>query len=182
MCVDPISLTAIGATIFGAVTSGAAAAGGAAGLTLGTAAAAGAGTASLSAVTALTVGSGLLSGIGTLMTAQGQAASAKANANAALAAGYSQEEQYRLDARQKMATQFATLSTRGINLSTGSPLQLMAESAKNAELDALTIRANAGNTAAGYRAQARAALIAGPISAAGQFLTSGVKLAELGKI
>lgn len=176
MCVDPISLTAIGTTLFSALGSAGAAVGGsaaAAGGILGT---------GITATQALVGGSAIAGAVGAYASASGTAAVAKANANAAQAAGYSNEMLARNDARSKMATQLAVLSSRGESLSSGTPLALAADSARDAELNALQIRANAGNQAAGYRMQAQSAQMSMPYSIAGQLLNGGAELAKLGQL
>src|SRR5581483_426850 len=94
-------------------------------------------------VTAMVAASTAVSAIGTYVQGKGQANAYRANADAELAAGYSQESLQRDQNRRAMATQVAALSARGATLDSGSPLALMQTSARNAELNDLTIRANA---------------------------------------
>lgn len=133
-------------------------------------------------VTAMVAGSAIIGGIGAVQQGQAQASVEKQDARNALAAGYANENQARDDARRQMATQLAALSARGVSLSSGTPLALQADSARNAELNDLNIRANAQNTAAGYRYKASQTLAAVPLTVAGQLLGGGTKLAELGKL
>jgi len=131
-------------------------------------------------VTAMTAASTITQGIGAVVQGQGEAAVDKANAKAALYEGYSKEAAQRREGRAAIASQLATLSTRGVSLQAGSPLDLLAGSARNNELNALTIRTNAKNEAAAYRAKASAALQNGWFGAAGALLGGATKLAQLG--
>jgi hypothetical protein len=197
MCVDPISmgalaLSAIGSTgaaagaatgIAGASTLGAASLGAITGISTASApVAAGLFGTGITASQALIGGSALVGALGAYNQAEGQAAVDEQNARNARATGYANEMQSRDESRRAMASQLAALSARGLNLSSGTPLALMAESARDAELNALTVRANAGNTAAGYRFQARATRAQEPLTIAGQLLGGASKLAALGQI
>lgn len=133
-------------------------------------------------VSATLIASMGLSAIGGIMQTEGQVNADRMNARNAMAIGYEKESMARSDARRQMATQVATLSTRGAALDSGSPLALAQESARNAELNALTIRANSQNEAATYDYKASAAQQAMPFSVAGQMLGGASKLQSLGKI
>lgn len=182
MCVDPISLTALGTAALSTISSigSAIGIGGAAAGATAAGAAAGGGLSTFGV--ASIIGGGVASAAGTYIQMKGQEAAAKQDAANTTAAGYAAESDYRAKAAADMATQLATLSDRGAAISTGSPLELIRESARNSEINALRIRANALNTAAGYTTQAKGYATAAPISAAGQLLGTASKLAELGAI
>jgi hypothetical protein len=144
------------------------------------------------------IGSSLLGGLGALQ--QASAASAQANYAAKVAEvnkqtslyaaddarkrGAAAEEQQRLKTKQLAGRQRAVLAANGVELSSGSPLDVLTDTASVGELDALTVRGNANREALGYEAQARnygydanldrmraqAAATAGPISAAGTLI------------
>lgn len=128
------------------------------------------------------LGGSLMSAVGSIAGGQGQAAIDEQNARNARSAGDQQELTFRDQARSDMATQLAALSTRGIDISTGSPLDLIAKSARNSTLDALAIRSGANRQADVYTMQASAARTSGYMSAASSLLSAPVKLAELGRI
>lgn len=113
---------------------------------------------------------------------------ANANAQQVQQIGLRNEMSFRDQARRDIADQVARIGNSGTVLDTGTPLLLLAESAKNKELDALAIRENAGAQAGAYRMQASAYNRAAPMSAAGELLSglssaSGMgALGELGKI
>ena len=133
-------------------------------------------------VTATVIGATVFSAVGGAMSTEGAVNADRQNARNAMAVGYEKESMSRSDARREMATQVATLSMRGAALDSGSPLALQQESARNSELNALTIRSNAQNDAASYDYKASAAQQAMPFSVAGQLLGGASKLAALGKI
>lgn len=133
-------------------------------------------------VTATVVAATAFKSVGSFVSGQGEIATDRANADAARATGYANENMQRDQARQKMAEQAAALSNRSMSLSSGTPLALQAASARNSELDALQIRANATNQANIYDFKAKAAQAALPFSVAGQILGGGTQLAQLGKL
>jgi hypothetical protein len=114
---------------------------------------------------------------------QARASMAKANARATLQSGYANELSFRDEARAKIATQTNALGSRGVAISSGTPLQLLAESARNQEIDALQIRRNAQYKADQYKAEASAYSRAAWTSAAGAILhgASG-ELSKLGSL
>jgi hypothetical protein len=116
---------------------------------------------------------------GTMMGAQSQASALKSQAGAVQEQGYENESDYRNKARVDLADQLAALSTRGTSVSTGTPLALLQQSARNQELDALRLRADGINKANSLRYQASAVLRAAPYTAATQVLTNATKIAEL---
>jgi coproporphyrinogen III oxidase-like Fe-S oxidoreductase len=92
-------------------------------------------------------------------------------------------------ASRDMASQAVALSSQGTRIDTGTPLLLMGESARNAELDALAIRNEGIQKGQAYRAegdaaaaQGRAAYQASFLSAAGSLLSNKSFLDTLGKI
>lgn len=168
MCVDPISLSVLGATAL----SGLGSAGAAVGTALG----------GLTTAQAVIGGASVIGAVGAGMQASSEAATDEANAAAARTAGYQQESLKRDDARRAMATQVAALASRGVALDSGAPLALMQDSARNSELDALSVRATANNTGDQYQYKADSVRAAMPFSIAGQLLGGASKLAQLGQI
>lgn len=124
-------------------------------------------------------GSAITGAIGSYVQGQSEANADRSNAQAQLTAGYAKENLQRDQDRRAMATQLATLSARGAALDTGAPLALMQTSARNAELNDLTIRANAqsGADAENYKASATEAAM--PFSIAGQLLGGASKFGQL---
>lgn len=133
-------------------------------------------------ITALTIGSTVMGGMGAIQQGKAQAAAAEyqakvSNMNAALAErqsreivekGQVEEQQQRMKAAKLIGEQKATMAANGVDLSFGSPLDTLVDSAKMAELDALTIRSNtykaerdARQQANNYRAQASIDLATG---------------------
>lgn len=133
-------------------------------------------------MSATVIGATLLSAVGTVIQTQGQVSTDRYNAQVTRQEGYSNELLQRDQDRRQMAKQVAVLSTRGAAIDTGSPLALQAESARNAELDALQIRTNALNKGASYDYQASAAQQAMPFTVAGQLLGGASKLQSLGQL
>lgn len=123
-----------------------------------------------------------LSLIGGFIQGQSQVEQDRANAINARNAGYSQEAIQRDSDKYRMADQLAALSNRGESLSSGTPLALAADSARNAELNALSIRAKGNNEGAMYDFKASQEQQAMPFTLAGQFLNSTSKIASLGSI
>lgn len=136
----------------------------------------------LDPVTMTVMASAAVSAIGGAISNVNEAAVAGANARNALTTGLANENQYRDEARQKIAQQLANLSNRGMSVSTGAPLASLADTAKKQELDALQIRANAENQAAIYKTQEKSFNNSAIFSAAGALLGGAVKLADLGKL
>jgi hypothetical protein len=152
MC-EPVTLTALGAGI--AAYAGT------------TATVVGLGTLGTLAV-ASTVASGVMAAGGAIK--QGQAAKAQARyqsqvernnsqiatwqAQDAVDRGKIAEQRQRLQVARLAGTQRATFGSSGVELSSGSPLDVLMDTAQLGELDALTIRSNAEREAYGFRAQA----------------------------
>jgi len=136
-------------------------------------------------VTALVATGTLVSAYGAFSSSQAQASAMKANARADLEQGYQNELDYRDQARTKLASQIAALSDRGVDISSGTPLDLMRASARNQEVDALRVRADGLNKYNAQRAQASNTLKTGMFTAGGQLLmgaAQSAKLAGLGNL
>ena len=107
--------------------------------------------------TALMIGGALVSGAGQIASADAQSKAAKYNAevqrqNAQLAdrqarnildAGTREEQKQKAMTSQLMAKQQAAQAANGVDVSFGTPLDLMVDTAKQGAIDALTIRTNA---------------------------------------
>lgn len=107
--------------------------------------------------TALMIGGGLLSGAGQIASASAQSKAARYNAevqrqNAMLAerqaknvldAGMREEQKQKAMTAQLMAKQQVAQAANGVDVSFGTPLDLMVDTAKQGAIDALTIRTNA---------------------------------------
>ena len=150
--------------------------------------------------TALMVGGGLLSGAGQIASANAQSKAARYNAevqrnNAMLAerqaknvleAGAREEQKQKALTQQLMAKQQAAMAANGVDVSFGTPLDLMVDTAKQGAIDALTIRTNAyrnyddvrnqavasRNQAALYDMEAKNSRTAGILSAFGSMASS----------
>lgn len=93
------------------------------------------------------------------------------SAEDALQRGAVDETNHRLQTRQLIGKQRVTLAAQGQDLSSGSALDVQADTARQSEIDALTIRSNAAREAWGYRVaasndrvQAQDQLVAGEIA------------------
>jgi len=122
---------------------------------------------------------------------QGQAASAAANYNAQLAErnaqaaeaqGAAAAEAQQRDAQRKIGTAVALYGASGVQTDTGSPADVLADSARNASLDNLNIKYNARLRALGLQAQsnldtanAANSKSAGNINATSQLLSGASK-------
>jgi hypothetical protein len=106
---------------------------------------------------------------------------AAAQANDALLRGSIEETRYRREIAQIVGAQKAAFGQRNVTVS-GTPLDLLSDTAQLGEEDALTIRNNAAREAWGYRSQANEASRWGANQqrnaygrAAGTLLTSGAQ-------
>ena len=154
-------------------------------------------------MTILAIGSTVMGAAGQIQQAQASSAAAKYQAqvgemNATLAErrakdaierGADEEQRKRQDVARIKGAQVAAMAANGVDLSFGSPLDTIVDTAVLGELDALTIRTNAYresydhqvdavNKRAGAelsRSQAKSALAGGYLSAAGTVLTGGSK-------
>jgi hypothetical protein len=120
------------------------------------------------AVMGLTLGSAAAGALGKYrqagaVTAQGDAAAAVALQNAGLAAQQAQdatvrgaqaENLSRLGTRQMIGAQRAGMAAQGIDIASGTALDVQASTAYVGELDALTVRNNAAREAWGYQVEA----------------------------
>lgn len=79
---------------------------------------------------------------------------ADTNARDARAAGVAAEEQQRLKTSQLQGRQTAVLAANGVDLASGSPLDILGDTAAMGEQDALNTRGNAERQARGYETQA----------------------------
>lgn len=118
--------------------------------------------------TILTIGSTIIGAAGQLQQADASAKSSEysakvANMNAelsdrrakdALARGEAEEQQKRQQVQQVMGQQRAALAANGVDLTFGSPLDTIVDTATLGELDALTIRQNTARESYDYRVQA----------------------------
>ena len=99
--------------------------------------------------------------------------------------GSVQEERMRSRARQMVGQQRAAIAANGVEVGSGTALDLVSETALFGEEDALMTRFNAMNEAWGLRAQAvdyrnegRAARTRGQNEATGTYLTTGANMAS----
>lgn len=136
------------------------------------------------------------------MQALGQYESGKANerlmnqnariadmqADDALDRGRKAEGRHRVDVRRTIGAQRARLAASGVDISAdGSAIDLVADTARMGELDALTIRNNAAREAWGYKTQAvdlrargKIARMEGKYAAVGTLLSTGGKAYGMG--
>jgi activator of 2-hydroxyglutaryl-CoA dehydratase len=101
--------------------------------------------------------------------------------------GSVQEERARRQAQQRIGQQRAALAANGVDLGSGTAVDLVSETALFGEEDALTTRFNAMNDAWSMRAQAvdyrnqgRAAKVRGKNEATGTYLTTAANMASTG--
>lgn len=169
MC-EPVTLAAVGtAAAASATAAGTAAA-------AGTAVAAGAATAAAAstsiftlanAALAASVVSGVVGAGGAIMQGQAQAKQAKYQSavernNAKIAGwqaddatkrGQIEEQRQRLATARLRGAQRAGMAANGVEIDSGSPLDILMDTQQLGELDALTIRSNAEREAYGFRSQ-----------------------------
>lgn len=149
----------------------------------------------------LAIASTLIGAVGAVQ--QGKAASDAAKYNAkvadmnarisdrraidALERGKIEEQSKRREVAQLRGRQEAAMAANGVDLSFGSPLETLVDTAVIGELDALTVRSNASREAYGFkvdaankvadgnlsRMNAKASRTAGYLSAAGTLLSGG---------
>lgn len=117
---------------------------------------------------ALTIGSTIMGAAGQIQQAQSTAAANRyqakvADMNAqisekrakdALERGAKEEQQKRRENQQLLGKQQAAMAANGVDLTFGSPLDVIVDSSVLGELDALTIRTNAYREEYDYRVQA----------------------------
>jgi hypothetical protein len=130
------------------------------------------------------------------ITSQGKYESQVANNNAmfaelqakdAIDRGDEDTKSYQLQVKKLMGSQRASLAAQGLDLGSGSALDVQADTAMLAALDALTIRNNAFREAWGYkvdalnyRSQAAFAGLTAKARARNTVLTGGMQLANIG--
>lgn len=110
---------------------------------------------------------------------------ADAQATDALARGREDEDRFRTEARRIRGSQRSALAASGVEVDSGSALDVQADAASLGELDALTIRHNAEREAWGFRVdaensrqQGRNAQSAGRMQALGTTIGTGYSLLE----
>jgi hypothetical protein len=138
---------------------------------------------------------GVIAGIaGTLVSAMGQMQQAKAAsqaatynsevsnimANDAILRGQAEEDAKRRETASLAGRQRAVMAANGVDITMGSPLQVLGDTARMGELDAISVRTDAEREATAlrnqsqlYQAEASSALSGGAIGAFGTVL-SGV--------
>jgi hypothetical protein len=136
----------------------------------------------LTAAMLLAGGSGVMKAYGAYTGHRMEAEGAISNAQQVEEVGYRNELTFRDQARREIAEQTARLAANGGSIGSGTPLLLLAESAKNKELDALAIRRNALMEGRAYRYSASVHRFAAPLSAAGELLSAGASVAALGAL
>ena len=99
--------------------------------------------------------------------------------------GKEEATQYKTQVKQLIGRQRTALAAQGIDVSSGSALDLQTETAQLGALDALQIRTNAFREATGYRiqsidysSQAEMTRLAGKHKAKSTLLTGGLKAAQ----
>lgn len=123
---------------------------------------------------ALAVASTAMSVMGTLSAGKAAQGAANYNAQSALMEAQSREAAQRAQAARQIGATRATIGKSGAT-SEGTPLLVLAESAANAEIDALNTRQTGERQAALYRAQGVNARRAGYIQAGTSLLSSAGK-------
>lgn len=117
---------------------------------------------------ALTIGSTLLGAAGAVQQGQASAAASRYNAqimdmnavmserraNDAMERGKIEEQRKRQEVAKVKGAQTAAMAANGVDLSFGSPLDTLVDTAVMGELDALTIRTNTAREAYDYRVDA----------------------------
>jgi len=120
------------------------------------------------------VGTGLSVG-GELKAGNDALATAQFNANKATQEAAMQEQQQRYSDQRIISQAKATVGSSGVEMS-GSPLDVLAESARQAELNALNIRRAGALEAQGQLIAGKNAQTASRYGAAGTLLTQGYKI------
>lgn len=109
---------------------------------------------------AATVASAAISAVGAVRSAQAQSAAAdynskvaSLNAQAATQQGEAAAEAQQRDSQRRIGTALASFGAAGVETDTGSPADVLSQSARDAALDNLTIKYNAKMRAMGYQMQ-----------------------------
>lgn len=119
-------------------------------------------------ITALTIGGTIMGAAGQIQQGQATAAANKYNAKVqqmnaeisdrrakdALERGAKEEQQKRRETQQLLGKQQAAMAANGVDLTFGSPLDVIVDSSVLGELDALTIRSNTYREEYDYKVQA----------------------------
>lgn len=115
------------------------------------------------------------------------AKAASAQAENAVLAGQVEEDRRRQQTRQFLASQRSAFAANNVDMSMGTPMELLGDTAAIGEQDALTIRANAAREAWGYKVdannsmnQGRMAKAAGKNAATGTYLTTAANALQQG--
>lgn len=137
-------------------------------------------TAAVATAAVLKAGAQVAQGVSAYNTGKAQEKLSQAEARSALEVGAIEEGRIRDEGKAFLGQQRVAQAASGVDISTGSPADVAAESARNIELDALTRRYQArvqswGKTIEGRQANAKgsAALTQGIIGATSTLLTSG---------
>ena len=117
----------------------------------------------------LQVASTLAKAGGQLGTAFGQAGQMEAQAKATKARGRIAEARVRRSGEKLLGTQRAKFAKAGVRVA-GTPMEVMAQTAADIELEALMLRSNAAQEAAALRTGARSVRSAGLIQTGGTLL------------
>lgn len=109
---------------------------------------------------AATVAAAAISAVGAVRSAQAQSAAAdynskvaSLNAQAATQQGEAAAEAQQRDSQRRIGTALASYGASGVETDTGSPADVLSQSARDATLDNLTIKYNAKMRAMGYQMQ-----------------------------
>jgi hypothetical protein len=143
----------------------------------------------------MTAASSATAAIGAVRSAQAQQASAnynaeiaKQNADAARAQGEAAVQAQQRDAQRKQGSAIATFGAAGVDASTGSPSDVLADSTREATLDSMTTRYNYQLRSLGYSdqsqldtAQGKNAMSAGWVNATSDILAGATKFYEYGQ-
>lgn len=113
-----------------------------------------AGSSLLSTSTALSAAGALLQGESQAQSAEYNAAIAKQNATIAQQQGVAAAQAQQRDAARKIGAMVANYGASGVQSDSGSPLDVLADSAAMATLDNLTIKYNYALRSAGFESQA----------------------------
>lgn len=115
------------------------------------------------------------------------AKAANAQAQNTVLAAQVEEDRRRQQTRAMLGKQRAALAANNVDMSIGTPMELLGDTAAIGEQDALTIRANAARQAWGYKVDAnnslnegRVAMAAGKNAATGTYLTTAASLMSQG--
>ena len=115
------------------------------------------------------------------------AKAAKAQGESTVLAAQVAEDRRRQQTRQMLATQRTAFAANNVDMSTGTPMEILGDTAAIGEQDALTIRANAARQAWGLEVEAnnsmnqgRMARAAGSNAATGTYLTTAASMFQQG--